>query len=215
MSRGVGWSLIAAMLVLSVTGFARAGTLHRIAGKVTTSSGAAVSGVVLTCTGAVAMLTTTSQANGGYVLRNLKAGTYVVKASKAGKHYRPSERKITVGPSATGVNFTEIGEQAAYLEHPTCNPNNGNTSTTFTFGITYVDPQDRAPDKAQLYIDGQVKNLSCASHSGNTRRYSLQMSLPAGSHKHRFRFEVNGNVLRYPGPDENDWYNYPTVAGGH
>jgi len=194
---------------------AHAATHYKISGQVTSSSGAAVSGVTLTCSGATATVTTASQADGSYVLRNLKAGTYVVKASKSGHQYRPSEHKVTVGPTATGMNFSEVGENQPYLDHASCGLNNGNTGTTFTFAIPFVDPQDLAPSKAQLYIDGQVKDMSCVSHSGHNRRYKLQMSLPAGNHKHRFRFEVGGDVLRYPGPDENDWYNNPTVASGH
>jgi hypothetical protein len=214
MSRRRVWGLCCVILIFSVVVFAQAATLYKISGKVTDSSGAAVSGVTLTCSGATATVTATSGADGKYVIKKLKAATYVVKASKSGQHFRPSERRVTVGPTATGVDFSQVGSNQAYLDDPLCGPTSGNTSTTFAFAISFVDPQDRVPTKAQLYIDGQVKNLELDSTSGHTKRYKLRMSLPAGSHKHRFRFEVGGDVLRYPGPNEDDWYHYPTVASG-
>ncbi len=47
----------------------------------------------------------TTAANGTYILHNLSAGHYEVSASLAGAWFDPGFRSVTLGPSATGVDF--------------------------------------------------------------------------------------------------------------
>ena len=49
---------------------------------------------------------TTADASGNYTLSNLAAGTYTVTPSKSGCTFSPTSQSVTVGPSATGKNFT-------------------------------------------------------------------------------------------------------------
>ncbi|MGC8916675.1 MAG: M4 family metallopeptidase [Thermoanaerobaculum sp.] len=48
----------------------------------------------------------TSDASGNYTITGLPAGTYTVTPSKSGCTFTPSSRSVTVGPNATGINFT-------------------------------------------------------------------------------------------------------------
>jgi len=49
---------------------------------------------------------TTTNASGNYTFTNLEPGQYKVFPSQAGRSFTPSSQLITVGPSATGKNFT-------------------------------------------------------------------------------------------------------------
>lgn len=48
----------------------------------------------------------TADASGNYTIAGLPAGTYTVTASKTGCTFTPASLSVTLGPSATGKNFT-------------------------------------------------------------------------------------------------------------
>jgi hypothetical protein len=48
----------------------------------------------------------TADASGNYIINGLAAGTYSLSASKSGCTFTPASLSVTVGPSATGKNFT-------------------------------------------------------------------------------------------------------------
>lgn len=48
----------------------------------------------------------TSDASGNYTLSGLPAGTYTVTSAKSGCTFSPTSLSVTVGPNATGKNFT-------------------------------------------------------------------------------------------------------------
>jgi predicted ATPase/subtilisin-like proprotein convertase family protein len=48
----------------------------------------------------------TTAADGTYTISGLAAGTYTVTPAKTGYGFTPANRSVTVGPNATGVNFT-------------------------------------------------------------------------------------------------------------
>lgn len=50
--------------------------------------------------------TFTTGADGKYSFSNLPAATYTVSATATGKTFQPASRSVTVGPSATGVDFS-------------------------------------------------------------------------------------------------------------
>ncbi|MCK6684303.1 MAG: pre-peptidase C-terminal domain-containing protein [Thermoanaerobaculia bacterium] len=68
----------------------------------TISGNAGTTGVSLTAGTASA----TSDASGNYTLSGLLAGTFTVTPSKSGCTFTPASASVTVGPNATGVNFT-------------------------------------------------------------------------------------------------------------
>ncbi len=71
-------------------------TTYSIAGS------AGTSGATVTAGSASA----TSDASGNYAIAGLAAGTYTVAASKSGCTFSPTSLSVTVGPNATGKNFT-------------------------------------------------------------------------------------------------------------
>ncbi len=49
-----------------------------------------------------------SDTDGGFVMGNLAAGTYSLKARRNGHDFSPAARTLSVGPNAFGANFTSI-----------------------------------------------------------------------------------------------------------
>ena len=81
---------------VGVPGTWSCGTTYTIAGNAGTASATVAAGTV----------SATADASGNYTLAGLAAGTYSVVASKAGCTFSPTSQSVTVGPSATGKNFT-------------------------------------------------------------------------------------------------------------
>lgn len=81
---------------VGVPGTWSCGTTYTIAGNAGTASATVAAGTV----------STTADASGNYTLAGLAAGTYSVVASKSGCTFSPASLSVTVGPSATGRNFT-------------------------------------------------------------------------------------------------------------
>ena len=81
---------------VGVPGTWSCGTTYTIAGNAGTASATVAAGAV----------STTADASGNYTLAGLAAGTYSVAASKSGCTFSPTSLSVTVGPSATGQNFT-------------------------------------------------------------------------------------------------------------
>jgi len=79
-----------------------------IAGTVTNSSGAALSGVTVS----IGSETTTSQANGSYTLTNVNAGSATVTASLAGYQTATDNVTVTAG-STTTANFTLVASTSS------------------------------------------------------------------------------------------------------
>lgn len=80
-----------------------------IAGRVTTSGGAALAGATVTLSGAASRTTTTDSA-GHYTFFGLVNGSYTVTASKSGCSFTPPSHSVTLsGNSVAGQNFTQSG----------------------------------------------------------------------------------------------------------
>ncbi len=71
-------------------------TTYTIAGNAGTASATVKAGTA----------TATADAAGAYTLAGLVAGTYTVTPTKAGCTFTPVSQSVTVGPNATGKNFT-------------------------------------------------------------------------------------------------------------
>ena len=81
---------------VGVPGTWTCGTTYTITGNAGTASATVAAGTV----------STAADASGNYTLAGLAAGTYSVVASKSGCTFSPTSLSVTVGPSATGRNFT-------------------------------------------------------------------------------------------------------------
>jgi subtilisin-like proprotein convertase family protein len=81
----------------------------QISGTITLSGGAGVASVTVTA-GSRATVTSSS---GTYTIAGLAAGTYTVTPSRTGYTFTPALRVLTVGPNASGANFTATPTPAA------------------------------------------------------------------------------------------------------
>jgi hypothetical protein len=82
---------------------------------VTGSDGSAMSGVQLTLnTGQRA----TSDANGNYIFTDLTDGSYTITPERDFYNFTPSQRTVSVGPDATGQNFTGGTPDLSFRPYP-------------------------------------------------------------------------------------------------
>ncbi|MBP7867971.1 MAG: pre-peptidase C-terminal domain-containing protein [Acidobacteria bacterium] len=95
-------------------------TYYSIAGNCGTASATVTAGTK----------SATSDGSGNYTLSNLTAGTYTVSASKSGCTFSPTSLSVTVGPNATGKNFTASCGTTYYSIAGNC----GTASATVTAG---------------------------------------------------------------------------------
>jgi hypothetical protein len=96
---------------VAATGFVPASQAYFvIRGTVTDSSGAPIEGVNLTLSkGANFVASTTTDASGEYLFRNLVSGIYVVKPEAAGRMFNPQSSTVTLSTTSNGaVNFSAI-----------------------------------------------------------------------------------------------------------
>ncbi|HIE53481.1 MAG TPA: M6 family metalloprotease domain-containing protein [Armatimonadetes bacterium] len=193
-----------------------AGTTYKISGKVTTSSGAGISGVTVKAEkdGSVKGQATTAS-NGGYQITDLAAGTYTVTPSKQNYTFNPSSRQVTVGPDQTAVNFvgsTEQRNNPPTLKNGSVSPSTGNVSTTFTYKVTYTDADNDAPSYVRVYIDGQAYDMN-KDPKDNTYTDGVvytydKTNLAKGSHKYHFEASDGKDTARLPSSGDTDG---PTV----
>jgi hypothetical protein len=90
-------------------------------------------------------------------------------------------------------------------------PSSGDTSTTFSYYVTYSDPEGDIPTTKYVYIDGSPYTMTKISGdyvSGAVFRYSTTLS--AGSHNYYFYFEDgHGHAVRLP---TSGTYSGPSVS---
>ncbi|HID86335.1 MAG TPA: SpoIID/LytB domain-containing protein, partial [Anaerolineae bacterium] len=89
-------------------------------------------------------------------------------------------------------------------------PMEGHTATSFTFQVTYRDPDGDPPTVADLYLDGRAHAMHRVEGDHRTGvRYVYTTTLSAGEHTYSFHFGDGHNpVVRTPPLDG------PTVAAG-
>jgi hypothetical protein len=90
-------------------------------------------------------------------------------------------------------------------------PPSGDTSTTFSYYVTYSDPEGDAPTTKYVYIDGSPYTMAKISGdyvSGAVFKYSTALSV--GSHNYYFYFadSVHSHTVRLP---TSGTYSGPTV----
>ena len=91
-------------------------------------------------------------------------------------------------------------------------PSSGDASTTFSYYVTYSDPERDVPTVKYVYIDGSPYTMAKISGdyvSGAVFKYSTTLS--AGSHNYYFYFEdsVHGHTVRLP---TSGTYSGPNVS---
>lgn len=112
------------------------------------------------------------------------------------------------------------------LTHGSVTPSSGNTSTLFTYQVTWKDLDNDSPITKYVYIDGSPHSMSY--QSGNNIHgaiYQYQTTLGVGNHTYYFYFmDSNQSSARLPaygayyGPsvtlDPGGPYNHPPILSG-
>jgi hypothetical protein len=113
------------------------------------------------------------------------------------------------GPS---VNVTN---QPPVLSNGYVTPPSGDTSTIFTYYVTYYDPEGVAPQNPkQLCIDGdQWHAMGLHSGSPSNGVYKCQITLSKGTHTYYFKFSDGVNTVYFPISAPSVPYSGPTVDG--
>ena len=81
------------------------GTTYSISGTIQTAGGAGLTGVTVTA----GFHSAITGVGGTYTIPGVPAGTYTVTPSLSGYTFSPATISVTVGPNATGINFTASG----------------------------------------------------------------------------------------------------------
>nr|MDO8082658.1 C39 family peptidase [Candidatus Freyarchaeota archaeon] len=93
-------------------------------------------------------------------------------------------------------------------------PSSGDTSTTFSYYVTYRDPDGDTPTTRYVYVDDSPHTMTWISGdytSGATFEYSTTLS--AGSHNYYFYFDDgHGHTVRKP---DSGTYPGPTVSSSN
>ncbi len=91
-------------------------TTYSLSGTITTSTGAAISGVTVSRGGA----TTTTNSSGAYSFTGLANGTYTITPSLTNYTFSPTSRSVSVsGANVSGQNFTGTASQQSFFQNTT------------------------------------------------------------------------------------------------
>lgn len=157
---------------VGVPGTWSCGTTYSIAGN------AGTSGVTVTAGSASA----TSDSAGAYTIAGLAAGTYTVTPSKSGCTFSPTSQSVTVGPSATGKNFTA-----------TCTSGD----TALTSGVTLTGQSVAASAWKYYYIDvpsgATSLTMATTSATGDVDIYTQFNAKPTSSSYSCRPYSSSGN----------------------
>jgi hypothetical protein len=108
-------------------------TTYSVSGTVTTSTGAAISGVSIS-NGSTSVSTNTS---GQFTFANLANGTYTLTPSLSGYTFSPTSRSATVnGANVTGQNFTGTASTGNWLSQTGTLANGGSATVPSAQGYT-------------------------------------------------------------------------------
>jgi hypothetical protein len=195
---------------IRVTATDTAGNIARVARNVTVSSGpqtysisgnAGSSGVGISgCN-----QSTQTDASGNYTLNGCLAGTYTVAVSKSGCTFTPASRSVTVGPSATGVNFSASCGATLLANGQTITSLTGDSATWRYYRITVPSGQS------------QLK-VTMSGGTGDADLYVRRGAVPTlSAWDYRPWLGGNNEIATITNPASGDWYigiyAYSTYTG--
>jgi len=106
------------------------------------------------------------------------------------------------------------------LSDPSLTPTIGDSSTNFTFAVTYTQADNQAPEYAYAAIvkpDGNkiLKAMTTTDTTYSNRSlHTCATKLPAGSHSYYFQFKGAGKVVKTSTASGPVVYSAPTLSGG-
>jgi len=169
------------------------GTTYSISGSVTID-GAGLAGVTVTAGG----LSATTNAEGRYTIAGFSAGTYIVAASRSGYEISPASLTVTVGPSATGRDFTAVAVGPS-IETPTAALSviDGIPMVTGAATVTYGTGEELEVEFVVTGPGGTAISLPTVAGDGGHYQATYPIeSLTPGSYSLAIRARVKGDPLR-------------------
>jgi hypothetical protein len=121
-----------------------------------------------------------------------------------------------LGDVVTGPIVKPFKNQVPIIGNGTVSPKIGHKLIWYSYTISYYDPENDLPSRAQVIIDGVPFNLTQARIAQNI--YFYETYLPLGEHYFHFEFEdqIHNHYLRFPTDDGYEIlgplvYDYPPV----
>jgi len=123
--------------------------------------------------------------------------------AEAGASYEEILRHYYSGVEVSGPSLPA-------LSAPSLAPSDGDTTTLYTYEVTYTD-RDDWPSEASLLIDGLSHTMTLISGEPWTgARYAYTTTLEEGEHRYSFQFDDGyGHYVRFPPTDD---FSGPVVS---
>src|SRR5690242_8396742 len=192
--------LASIFLVSSVT--AQVATTGKITGIVTDPSGAVVANATVTANSSAlfAKRTTTTHADGSYLLDLLPPGAYDVTVSQAGfRAFTQTGIVLTAGFTATVSPRLQVGEvnQAVTVEgEPLLDLQNNQTTTTFDENLLQDIPSGRDPWSTVAQMPGSTSSTFDVAGNNSYQQSTMEVH---GSTPAEQLYSYNGVDLNWPG----------------
>src|ERR1700751_3816442 len=191
-----------ASICLITSGIAQVATTGKITGVVTDPSGAVLANATVTATSPAlfAKRTTTTHADGSYLLDLLPPGKYDVTVIQTGfRAFTQTGLVLTAGFTATVSPRLQVGEvsQAVTVEgEPILDLQNNQTTTTFDENLLEDIPSGRDPWSTVAQMPGATSSTFDVAGNNSYQQSTMQIH---GSTPAEQIYSYNGLDLNWPG----------------
>src|SRR5215469_16263265 len=189
-------------ILLVASGGAQIATTGKITGIVTDSSGAVVADATITANSSAlfAKRSTTSHADGSYLLDLLPPGEYEVTISQTGfRSFSQTGIVLTAGFTATVSPKLQVGEIAQVVQVeavPLLDLQNNQTTTTFDQTLLQEIPSGRDPWSTVAQMPGSTSSTFDVAGNNSYQQSTMQVH---GSTPAEQIYSYNGLDLNWPG----------------
>ena len=169
---------------MSGVNFASVLNTYTVSGTVTNTSGAGLSGVMVSD----GTRTATTSSTGAYSITGVPAGSYTLTPSRSGYSFTPASRSVSVTTaSVSGMNFTGsvvvVNQPPSILSGPTATPNPASVGSAVQFSVTATDPENDPLTYTWNFGDGQTGTGSMPSHSyASAGTFTASVAVSDGPH---------------------------------
>ncbi|MFV9507721.1 MAG: beta-sandwich domain-containing protein [Oscillochloridaceae bacterium umkhey_bin13] len=162
---------------------------YSVRGRITTNTGAGLSGVTISD----GTRTATTNSNGDYMLNGVPAGNYTLTPSLRGYNFSPPTLSLSVGTNVSGQNFTAT--QAADTTMPDGTMTSPQSGQTITAGpITLAaDAWDNPGGSGIARVEFKVYHTGNWREAGTVSQspYTVRWNLPTGLAAQELRFAIH------------------------